>query len=102
MSASSNESLQLSERPLDKKLVSELVEIAKAMNINTAKLHKPEILKAIKAHIQTHPELGDSPHLLPLVGHRTAPKTVGKTSAGKATKEEMESSKPKEPATGYD
>ncbi|KAJ7873630.1 hypothetical protein B0H14DRAFT_3860017 [Mycena olivaceomarginata] len=100
MSASSNESLQLSERPLDNKLVLELVEIAKAMNINTAKLHKPEILKAIKAHIQTHPGLGDSPHLLPLVGHRTAPKTVGKTSAGKATEEEMESSKPKEPATG--
>ncbi|KAJ7939703.1 hypothetical protein B0H13DRAFT_1850469 [Mycena leptocephala] len=92
MSASPNESLQLSERPLDKKLVSELVEIAKAMNINTAKLHKPEILKAIKAHIQTH--------LPPLIGHRTAPKTVGKTSAGKATEEEMESSKPKEPATG--
>ncbi|KAJ7688939.1 hypothetical protein B0H14DRAFT_3051652 [Mycena olivaceomarginata] len=100
MSVSPNESLQLSERPLDKKLVSELVEIAKAININTAKLHKPEILKAIKAHIQTHPGLGDSPHLLPLVGHRTAPKTVGKTSAGKATEEEMESSKPKEPATG--
>ncbi|KAJ7789523.1 hypothetical protein B0H14DRAFT_3891800 [Mycena olivaceomarginata] len=90
MSASSNESLQLSERPLDKKLVSELVEIAKAMNINTAKLHKPEILKAIKAHIQTHPGLG----------HRSGAEDGGKTSAGKATEEEMESSKPKEPATG--
>ncbi|KAJ7328344.1 hypothetical protein DFH08DRAFT_815843 [Mycena albidolilacea] len=30
----------LSERPLEKKLVSELLDIAKAMNINTAKLHK--------------------------------------------------------------
>jgi hypothetical protein len=101
MSASPNDSLQLSERPLEKKLVSELLDIAKAMNIDTAKLHKPDILKAIKVHIQTHPGLADDPHLLPLVGHRTAPQALGKTSAGKATEEEIESSKPKEPATGY-
>ncbi|KAJ7690288.1 hypothetical protein B0H14DRAFT_2652465 [Mycena olivaceomarginata] len=99
MPASPNDSLQLSERPLEKKLVSELLDIAKAMNIDTAKLHKPDILKAIKVHIQTHPGLADDPHLLPLVGHRTAPKALGKTSAGKATEEEMESSKPKEPRT---
>jgi hypothetical protein len=96
MPASPNDSLQLSERPLEKKLVSELLDIAKAMNIDTAKLHKPDILKAIKVHIQTHPGLADDPHLLPLVGHRTAPKALGKTIAGKATEEEMESSKPKE------
>ncbi|KAJ7834653.1 hypothetical protein B0H14DRAFT_3709260 [Mycena olivaceomarginata] len=100
MSASPNDSLQLSERPLEKKLVSELLDIAKAMNIDTAKLHKPDILKAIKVHIQTHPGLADDPHLLPLVGHRTAPQALGKTSAGKATEEKIESSKPKEPATG--
>ncbi|KAJ7812153.1 hypothetical protein B0H14DRAFT_2605948 [Mycena olivaceomarginata] len=62
MSASPNDSLQLSERPLDKKLVSELLDIAKAMNIDTAKFR---ILKAIKVHIQTHPGLADDPHLLP-------------------------------------
>ncbi|KAJ7334639.1 hypothetical protein DFH08DRAFT_813712 [Mycena albidolilacea] len=100
MPVSPNDSLQLSECPLEKKLVSELLDIAKAMNINTAKLHKPDILKAIKVHIQTHLGLADDPHLLPLVGHCTVPKVLGKTSAGKATEEEMESSKSKEPATG--
>ncbi|KAJ7687899.1 hypothetical protein B0H14DRAFT_2653579 [Mycena olivaceomarginata] len=40
------------------------------MNIDTAKLHKLEILKAIKVHIQTHPGLADDPPLLSAIVQR--------------------------------
>jgi hypothetical protein len=92
--------LQLSDRPLDKKLVAELKSIASAMGLEPGDLKKLKILALIRAHIKSVPEIADDPHFLPLFSHRTAPGVGGKTSAGKAADEAVESAKPKQVATG--
>ncbi|KAJ7898337.1 hypothetical protein B0H14DRAFT_3573730 [Mycena olivaceomarginata] len=92
--------LQLSDRPLDKKLLAELKSIASAMGLEPGDLKKLKILALIRAHIKSFPEIADDPRFLPLFSHRTAPGVGGKTSAGKAAEEAVESAKPKQVATG--
>ncbi|KAF8157550.1 hypothetical protein K438DRAFT_1777196 [Mycena galopus ATCC 62051] len=88
---------QLSDRPLEKKLLAELLKIAEYLQIDLTQLPKvlkPAVLGLIKDHRQAHPEIADDPRLLPLFGHRNPPQTVGRNSAGKAAEDEMETSKP--------
>ncbi|KAJ7860804.1 hypothetical protein B0H14DRAFT_3445775 [Mycena olivaceomarginata] len=63
-------------------------------------LKKLKILALIWAHIKSVPEIADDPRFLPLFSHRTAPGVGGKTSAGKAAEEAVESAKLKQVATG--
>ena len=85
--------LQLSERPLDKKVVSELRELATAMELATDGVTKPRLLMAIRQHIRTNPMLADDPRFLPLFAHRTPPRTLEKTSANKSEEDQAESLK---------
>jgi hypothetical protein len=92
--------LQLSDRPLNKKLLAELQSIASTMGLDTGDLKKLKILALIRVHIKSVPEIADNPCFLPLFSHRNAPSVGGKMNTGKAAEEVVESAKPKQAATG--
>ncbi|KAJ7774302.1 hypothetical protein DFH07DRAFT_952549 [Mycena maculata] len=69
------------------------------MGLDTT-LNKELLLHAIQRHIKKNPELADDHHLRPPFVHRSAPKTMGKTSAEKTTEDGIESFKSQQAATG--
>ncbi|KAJ7473664.1 hypothetical protein B0H11DRAFT_2430116 [Mycena galericulata] len=85
-------SMELSDRPLHTKKIAELKSIAVAMGLD-ADLKKEPLLHSIQRHIKNTPAIADDHRFLPLFAHRTAPKAVGKTSAGKTSEDAVESSK---------
>jgi hypothetical protein len=68
--------------PLNKKLKPELQAIARALGI-TDNATVPSLRKSINEHIRNHAEIADDPRFLPLLAHRSGPKTVTKNSADK-------------------
>ncbi|KAJ7182130.1 hypothetical protein C8R46DRAFT_1210715 [Mycena filopes] len=97
--SSSTVPLQLSQRPLNTKLIDELKAIAGAMGLDTT-VKKALLLGSIQRHIKENPGIAEDPQFLPLFAHRTPPTASAKTSAGKAAEDESESSKSPQTATG--
>ncbi|KAJ7727469.1 hypothetical protein B0H16DRAFT_1778644 [Mycena metata] len=92
-------SLQLTDRPLNKKLYAELKAIGGAMGLDI-NVKKDLLVRSIQRHIQANPNIADDPNFLPLFAHRSTPKASAKTSAGKAVEDEGEALKPEQAATG--
>ncbi|KAJ6595005.1 hypothetical protein DFH09DRAFT_1357782 [Mycena vulgaris] len=78
-----------SDRPLKKKLRTELEAIASAMGLDTDQ-KVTVLVKSIEQYIRSNPGIADDPKFLPLFVHRTAPKATGKNSGDKATEEASE------------
>ncbi|KAJ7807652.1 hypothetical protein B0H13DRAFT_2386304 [Mycena leptocephala] len=85
--------------PLNKKLKPELQAIARALGI-TDNATVPSLRKSINEHIRNHAEIADDPRFLPLLAHRSGPKTVTKNSADKLAEEASEPGVPGQAATG--
>ncbi|KAF8170022.1 hypothetical protein K438DRAFT_1982923 [Mycena galopus ATCC 62051] len=71
----SNESppsaLDLSDRPLDKKLVEELRSIASTMNLDFSDTRKASLLQAIKRALKTDVEIANDARFIPFVQELT-------------------------------
>ncbi|KAJ6567809.1 hypothetical protein B0H10DRAFT_2110465 [Mycena sp. CBHHK59/15] len=93
------DALLLSDRPLQTKLLGELKHIGAVMDLDVEQ-NKAPLLKDIQRHMKEHPELADDPRLTPIFAHRNPPAQGGKTSAGKAAEDGIESAKPPQVATG--
>ncbi|KAJ6612962.1 hypothetical protein B0H10DRAFT_2436679 [Mycena sp. CBHHK59/15] len=85
--------------PLNKKLKPELQAIARALGI-TDNATVPSLCKSINEHIRNHAEIADDPRFLPLLAHRSGPKTIAKNSADKLAEEASKPGVPGQAATG--
>jgi hypothetical protein len=85
--------------PLNKKPKPELQAIARALGI-TDNATVPSLRKSINEHIRNHAEIADDPRFLPLLAHRSGPKTVTKNSADKVAEEASGPGVPRQAVTG--
>ncbi|CAK5275457.1 unnamed protein product [Mycena citricolor] len=92
--------LTLSNRPLDKKPVSELRAIADYIGIEHANLIKDPLKRALRRELKNRAELANDPILLPLFAHRAQPGQGVKTSADKDVDVAAEATQDVVPPTG--
>ncbi|KAJ7113352.1 hypothetical protein C8R43DRAFT_1039992 [Mycena crocata] len=100
MSTTDTAPFELSDRPLATKLISELKMIAREMKLDDS-LTKDALRSSIQRHLTANAALlAENPRFLPLVAHRTNPKSGGKNSIEKSAEDAVEASKPTKAATG--